>query len=90
MGKERCGRQRPARRDGVRRGQQERLQLTRTALWSGAPQTRTIPALEALPKIRELLFAGNYAEAQRLTDETPNLLGPSDKGAFRSTRRWAT
>ena len=67
---------------GVR---QERLQLNEDSLWSGAPQDADNPAaLEALPKIRELLFAGKYAEAQRLTDKTQICKGRGDKGAFGS------
>jgi alpha-L-fucosidase 2 len=48
----------------------ERLQLNEDSLWSGSPQDADNPeALRYLPKIRELLFTGNYAEAQRLTYE---------------------
>lgn len=47
----------------------ERLQLNEDSLWSGAPQDADNPAsLEALPRIRELLFAGQYAEAERLAN----------------------
>src|ERR1041384_2945954 len=45
----------------------ERLQLNEDSLWSGAPQDADNPAaLEALPKIRELLFDGKYSEAEQL------------------------
>jgi alpha-L-fucosidase 2 len=47
----------------------ERLQLNEDSLWSGSPGDDDNPeALEALPKIRELLFAGKYAEAQRMAN----------------------
>ncbi|MFN3410441.1 MAG: glycosyl hydrolase family 95 catalytic domain-containing protein, partial [Limisphaerales bacterium] len=49
----------------------ERLQLNEDSLWSGAPQDADNPAaLEALPRIRELLFAGRYGEAERLANRT--------------------
>jgi len=47
----------------------ERLQLNEDSLWSGSPGDDNNPeALEALPQIRELLFAGKYAEAQALAN----------------------
>lgn len=47
----------------------ERLQLNEDSLWSGAPADDNNPeALVALPEIRRLLFAGKYADAQRLAD----------------------
>jgi alpha-L-fucosidase 2 len=50
---------------------EERLQLNEITMWSGGPQDADNPAaLDALPKIRELLFAGNYREAQALADRT--------------------
>jgi alpha-L-fucosidase 2 len=49
----------------------ERLQLNEKSLWSGGPADTDNPeALPALPRIRELLFAGKYAEAQELTEKT--------------------
>jgi alpha-L-fucosidase 2 len=49
----------------------ERLQLNEDTLWLGGPQDSDNPAaLAALPKIRELLFAGKYGEAQHLTNHT--------------------
>lgn len=46
----------------------ERLQLNETSLWSGGPQDADNPeALAALPEVRRLLFAGQYAEAEKLT-----------------------
>ena len=50
--------------------EEERLQLNEATLWGGGPYTPANPeAREALPKIRELIFAGKIAEAQRLTLE---------------------
>src|SRR6185295_9452987 len=47
----------------------ERLQLNEDSLWSGAPQDADNPeALEALPKIRLLLFEGKYSEAQQMAN----------------------
>jgi alpha-L-fucosidase 2 len=49
----------------------ERIQLNEDSLWSGAPQDADNPkALEALPQIRQLLFEGKYAEAQKLANRT--------------------
>lgn len=51
--------------------QTERLQLNEDSLWSGSPQDADNPAaLEALPEIRRLLFAGRYAEAEALANRT--------------------
>ena len=45
----------------------EQLQLNESSLWSGAPKDGNNPeAKETLPKIREALFAGDYALANRL------------------------
>jgi alpha-L-fucosidase 2 len=47
----------------------ERLQLNEDSFFSGGPYDPVNPgAREALPKVRELVFAGKYAEAQALTD----------------------
>ena len=52
----------------------ERLQLNEDTLWSGPPGEWDNPkALEALPKVRELIFQGKYAEADALTRE---MMGP--------------
>ncbi|HEY0956693.1 MAG TPA: glycoside hydrolase family 95 protein [Roseateles sp.] len=52
----------------------ERLQLNENSLFSGGPYDTTNPkAREGLPKVRELVFAGRYAEAEKLANET--LLG---------------
>jgi len=60
----------------------ERLQLNEDSLWSGAPQEADNPdALEAMPKIRELLFAEKYSQAQKLASRTLICKGPgSGKG----------
>ncbi len=61
---------------------QERIQLNEDSVWSGGPQDADNPAaLVALPKIRALLFAGKYAEAQALTDQT-QICEPSTRGSF--------
>src|SRR5581483_2124269 len=46
---------------------QERLQLNEHSLWSGHPEVLDSPqTLEALPKVRQLLFDGKYTEAQAM------------------------
>jgi hypothetical protein len=46
---------------------QERIQLNEDTLWAGGPYDPANPdALEALPKERELIFAGQYREAHNL------------------------
>jgi alpha-L-fucosidase 2 len=49
----------------------ERIQLSESTAWSGGPsETDVSPtAKEAIPRIRELLFAGRHADAQRLAAE---------------------
>ena len=55
----------------------DRLQLNENTMWSGGPQDADNPqALQALPKIRELLFAGRYGDAQALADRTLIAKGP--------------
>jgi alpha-L-fucosidase 2 len=45
----------------------ERLQLNEHSLWSGHPEALDSPqTLEALPKVRQLLFDGKYSEAQAM------------------------
>jgi len=75
---------------------EERLQLNEIALWSGGPQDADNPAaLEALPSIRTMLFAGRYREAQALADRTLIAKGRgSGRGRVRSRptaaiRLWA-
>ncbi|MEV6541784.1 glycoside hydrolase family 95 protein [Streptomyces sp. NPDC051665] len=49
----------------------ERIQLSESTAWSGGPATTDLnpTARQQIPRIRELLFAGNHAEAQRLAAE---------------------
>src|SRR5580704_12848856 len=45
----------------------ERIQLNEDSIWDGEHRDRNNPkAAEAVPKIRELLFAGKVAEAEAL------------------------
>lgn len=55
--------------------QVERIQLSESTAWSGAPATSDVSptALQFLPRVRELLLAGRYAEAQQLAGD--HLLG---------------
>jgi alpha-L-fucosidase 2 len=57
----------------------ERLHLTESTLWSGAPSTQNVDpkAREQIPIIREQLFAGRYAEAESLCQKY--LLGRADQ-----------
>jgi alpha-L-fucosidase 2 len=49
---------------------QERIQLNEDTLWAGGPYDPANPdALEALPKVRELIFAGRYPEAHNLISQ---------------------
>jgi alpha-L-fucosidase 2 len=48
---------------------QERLQLNEETVWAGQPNNNNYAgAKEYLPKVRELLFAGKWKEAQNLVD----------------------
>jgi alpha-L-fucosidase 2 len=48
----------------------ERLGLNHDSLWAGDAAPGPLPpAAQILPKVRELLFAGKYREAQRLIEE---------------------
>ncbi|SDK28202.1 alpha-L-fucosidase 2 [Catalinimonas alkaloidigena] len=48
----------------------ERLQLNEESVWVGKPADFVNPAARAaLPQVRQLLFAGKYAEAQALAQE---------------------
>jgi len=47
----------------------ERLQLNEDTLYAGGPYNADSPeGLAALPRVRELVFAGRYAEAEQLAD----------------------
>lgn len=49
----------------------ERLQLNEETLWAGYERERTNPlALDALPKVRQLLFDGKAEEAMAMANET--------------------
>lgn len=49
----------------------EQLQLNEETVWAGQPNSNANPAAwEALPRIRELIFAGRYKEAQDLVGAT--------------------
>jgi alpha-L-fucosidase 2 len=48
----------------------ERLQLNEDTLWAGGPyDPDNTNALAALPEVRKLIFAGQYAEAQKLAGQ---------------------
>lgn len=49
----------------------ERIHLTESTLWSGAPGSGNVnpAAKDQIPRIRELLFAGRYTEAEALCQE---------------------
>ncbi len=68
---------------------EERVQFNEESLWSGRPQDSDNPdAFYCLPKIRQLLFEGNYEEAQKETHQKLLCKGPgscegeSAKGDF--------
>jgi alpha-L-fucosidase 2 len=49
---------------------QEQLALNEDTLWSGRPHDHTNPeALPHLAQVREMVFAGRYAEAQEMCDQ---------------------
>ncbi|GHT44201.1 hypothetical protein AGMMS49965_19430 [Bacteroidia bacterium] len=49
---------------------QEQIQLNEVTVWAGQPNSNSNPkALAVMPEIRKLLFAGKFAEAQKLVDE---------------------
>ncbi|WP_439539072.1 glycoside hydrolase family 95 protein [Sphingomonas sp.] len=49
----------------------ERIQLNEDTFFAGSPYDSSNPkAREALPRVRELVWAGKYQEAQALADET--------------------
>jgi alpha-L-fucosidase 2 len=66
---------------------EERIQLNEKSLWSGGPQDGDNPdAFPALARIRELLFARRYGEAEELTRATQVSKGTgSDHGSARRT-----
>ncbi|HLR26906.1 MAG TPA: glycoside hydrolase family 95 protein [Fodinibius sp.] len=49
----------------------ERIQLNENTVWAGSPYRNDSPAArQALPKVRQLIFDGQHAEAQELAGET--------------------
>src|SRR5699024_8395360 len=49
----------------------ERIQLNESTVWAGSPYRNDSPAARhALPKVREHIFEGKHAEAQKLAGET--------------------
>jgi len=48
----------------------EQIQLNEETIWAGRPNNNANPeALQYIPKVRELVFAGKYLEAQTLATE---------------------
>ena len=48
----------------------EKIQLNESTVWAGHPNRNDNPdAKEALPKVRQLIFQGNYNEAQNLVNQ---------------------
>src|SRR5699024_6803805 len=48
----------------------EQIQLNEETIWAGRPNNNANPdAREYIPKVRELVFAGKYREAQDLATE---------------------
>jgi alpha-L-fucosidase 2 len=48
----------------------ERIQLNETTVWAGSPYRNDNPEmLQALPEIRQLIFDGKYAEAEKMAND---------------------
>ena len=59
--------------------QQERLQLNEETIWAGKPNNNyNAEALQWLPQIRDLIFAGKYREAQDLCNA--HVKSPTNQG----------
>lgn len=57
----------------------EQIQLNEATIWAGSPNNNPNPeALTNIPKIRELIFAGKYFEAQTLA--TQKVMSPTNQG----------
>jgi alpha-L-fucosidase 2 len=57
----------------------EQIQLNEATIWAGSPNNNANPdALTNIPKIRELVFAGKYFEAQTLA--TQKVMSPTNQG----------
>ena len=64
---------------------QERLQLNEHSLWSGHRETIDGPeTLEALPKVRQLLFEGKYSEAQAMASRDMMLKNRGTAAAYQT------
>lgn len=60
---------------------QERIQLNEKTLWSGSlDDSNNTESYYSLGKIRQLLFEGKYAEANKLTEKTQVCKGPGSGG----------
>jgi alpha-L-fucosidase 2 len=58
--------------------QRERIQLNEETVWSGGPNNNVQPdAFPVIQRVRELLFAQKYVEAQRLADSSLKPYGNS-------------
>ena len=65
----------------------ERLQLNEDTFFSGGPYDPVNPdARAALPKVRELVFAGKYAKAQALVDASV-MARPLQQMSYQTCRR---
>jgi alpha-L-fucosidase 2 len=63
----------------------EQLQLNEHSLWSGRPEVIDSPkTLEALPKVRQLLFEGKYTEAQQMASRDMMLRTPTPAPTYQS------
>ena len=68
----------------------DRVQLNEESIWDGEVRDRNNPkAGEAVPKIRELLFAGKIAEAEALAT-TDMLSVPRRMPCYQTLGRFAT
>jgi alpha-L-fucosidase 2 len=64
--------------------ERERIQLNEHSLWSGHPTEIDSPqTLEYLPKVRQLLFEGQYAEANRMASQYLMVRTPAAAAATR-------
>jgi alpha-L-fucosidase 2 len=63
----------------------ERLQLNEHSLWSGHRETIDGPqTLEALPKVRQLLFEGKYSDAQAMASRDMMLKARATPAAYQT------
>jgi alpha-L-fucosidase 2 len=65
--------------------EKERLQVNEHSLWSGHPEVIDSPkTLEALPKVRQLLFEGKYTEAQQMASREMMIETPKPAPAYQT------